>query len=71
MTLDEQIVAMIAVEDGCMKAGSEQLPAGCPDSIQAMYAIAQWHPVTILIAAVFVWMMVYLTMSALSRGDGH
>lgn len=73
MSFDEEIVAYFEYQDGCVKEGKAVIPPpeSCSSAVQALYGLAQWHVATILIVAVFVGLMISLTMSALDRGGGH
>lgn len=72
-SLDEQIVAYFEYDEGCVKTADGVIPppTDCSEMVQALYGVASWHVFTFLIVAVFVGMMISLTMSVLVKDGGH
>jgi hypothetical protein len=72
-SLDEQVVAYFENNEGCVKTTEAVIPppTGCSETVQTLYSIAQWHVFTIIVAALFLGMLVSLTMSIFSKGGGH
>lgn len=72
-SLDEQIVAYFEYREGCVKVteGVIPPPAKCSQAVDTLYLFASWHVFSLLVAALFVGMMISLTMSVLAKDGGH
>jgi|GEM_PF-1911134 hypothetical protein len=56
-TIEEILVGQMMVYEGCTKEAVIPPPSSCSGTVQAMYGLAGTHLITILIAAVFLFMI--------------
>ncbi len=55
------------MQDGCEQELTVPPPALCPADVQSAYAVARWHPLTIVLG--FMMIIFFLQLAFEAKGD--
>lgn len=63
-SFEDYIVAQTALQAGCSNTLTVPPPSSCPSYVQASYAIAAWHPLTIVLGFMMIVFFLQLAFEA-------